>query len=141
MGDGIERLHEADCRGPQFDSPLVAFLVNHFVRRKMICCLVRASESATSMAETWDDWEREVTLWTDFFRSKASADTSTTTGQRVSAISTSLRRRPLNSKGGPCEDDWYGESVHSVASLWLCAERADRHRSETAEMLGPSMRH
>ena len=45
MGDGVERLHEVDCRGPHFDSTLVAFLVNHSVRRKMICCLVRASES------------------------------------------------------------------------------------------------
>ena len=26
--------------GPHFVSPLVAFLLNHFVRRKMICCLV-----------------------------------------------------------------------------------------------------
>ena len=28
-----------------FDSPLVAFLVNHSVHRKMVCYLVRASES------------------------------------------------------------------------------------------------
>ena len=45
MGDGVERLQELDCRGAHFDSPLVAFLVNHSVRRKMICCLLTASES------------------------------------------------------------------------------------------------
>ena len=45
VGDGVERLHEVDCRGPHFDSPLMAFLINHSVRRKMVCCLVRASES------------------------------------------------------------------------------------------------
>ena len=45
VGDRVERLREVDCCDPHFDSPLVAFLINHCVRRKMVCCLVRASES------------------------------------------------------------------------------------------------
>ena len=45
VGDGVESLHEVDCPCPHFDSPLVAFLVNHSERRKRICCLVKASET------------------------------------------------------------------------------------------------
>ena len=44
VSDGVERLHEVDCCSPHFDSPLVASLVNHLVRRLMVCCLVGASE-------------------------------------------------------------------------------------------------
>ena len=33
MCNGVERLHEVDCRCPHFDSSLVAFLVNLSVRR------------------------------------------------------------------------------------------------------------
>ena len=55
--DGVERLHEVDCRSPHCDSPLVAFLVNHSVRRKMTCCLVIASGSRLIfrlfLVETW----------------------------------------------------------------------------------------
>ena len=43
--NGVERLREVDCCCPHFDSPLVAFLLNHSARRKVVCCLVWASES------------------------------------------------------------------------------------------------
>ena len=39
------RLHEVHRRCPHFDSPLLAFLLQHSVRRKMIRCLVSFSES------------------------------------------------------------------------------------------------
>ena len=32
-------LREGDCHGPHFDSPFVAFLIHHSVRRKMVRCL------------------------------------------------------------------------------------------------------
>ena len=38
--DGVECLREVNCRSPHFDSPLVAFLLDHSVRRKMIRCVV-----------------------------------------------------------------------------------------------------
>ena len=44
VSDVVERLHEVDCCSPHFDSPLVTSLINHPVRRQMVCCLVRASE-------------------------------------------------------------------------------------------------
>ena len=39
--DGIERLHEINCRCPHFDSPLMALLFNQSVCCKVVCCLVR----------------------------------------------------------------------------------------------------
>ena len=45
VGDGVKRLHEVHHRGPHFDSPLLAFLFQHSVCRKMIRCLVSFSES------------------------------------------------------------------------------------------------
>ena len=36
----VECLREVDRRCPHFDSPLMAFLLNHSVRRKVVCCLV-----------------------------------------------------------------------------------------------------
>ena len=74
-------------------------------------------------ADTWDDWEREA-LWTDSFDTKTGANTWTTSGQNSQSSSTSVRRRPLSSKGGAREEHWCGGSVHSVATL--------------REMLGPS---
>ena len=38
--DGVECLREVDRRCPHFDSPLMAFLFNQFVRCKVIRCLV-----------------------------------------------------------------------------------------------------
>ena len=46
MGDEVERLREVNCRCPHFDSPLVKFLLNQSVRRKVVCCLVGFSEAA-----------------------------------------------------------------------------------------------
>ena len=45
VGDGVKRLHEVHRRGPHFDSPLLAFLFQHSVCRKMIRCLVSFSEA------------------------------------------------------------------------------------------------
>ena len=38
--DGVECLCEVDRCYPHFDTPLMAFLFNHSVRRKVVCCLV-----------------------------------------------------------------------------------------------------
>ena len=41
---GVERLHEVHCSNPHFDSPLMASLFNHSVRRQMIHRLMCTSE-------------------------------------------------------------------------------------------------
>ena len=42
--NGVERLHEVLRRNPHFDTPLMAFLFNHPVRRYVIWRLVRTPE-------------------------------------------------------------------------------------------------
>ena len=42
---GVGCLREIDCCCPHFDTPLVTLLLNHSVRRKVVSCLVWASES------------------------------------------------------------------------------------------------
>ena len=69
-------------------------------------------------------------------RSKTGADTWTTTAQKSVPSATCVRRRPLGSKGGAREEHWCGSAAHSVATLWLRAEGADGHRSETARNAG-----
>ena len=44
VGERLERLREVHRRCPHFDSPLLAFLFHHSVRRKMVRCLVGFSE-------------------------------------------------------------------------------------------------
>ena len=44
VGDGVKRLHEVICCNPHFESPLIASLFYHSVRRHMIHCLICASE-------------------------------------------------------------------------------------------------
>ena len=55
--NGVECLREVDSCCPHFDSPLVAFLLNHSVRRKVVCCLVWAFESSLvfrlNLVESW----------------------------------------------------------------------------------------
>ena len=55
--DGVESIREINCRCPHLDSPLMSFLLNHSVSRKMICCLVWASESSLIfsmfLVESW----------------------------------------------------------------------------------------
>ena len=87
-------------------------------------------------AETWDDWEREVTFWTDSFDTRQAPTLGITTGQKSQSSDTCVRRLPLGSKGGACEEHWCGHSSHSVATLWLRADGAERHRSETAGNVG-----
>ena len=71
-----------------------------------------------------------------FRRYKTGADTWTTTGQTSQSSDTSVRRRPLSSTDGACQEHWCGNSSHSVATLWPRADGADRHRSETAGNVG-----
>ena len=82
---------------------------------------------------TWDDWEREVELWTDSFRYTTGAKHVDLDRSEVSVISTSVRRRPLGSKGGVREEHWCGNSAHRVATpLFLCGSC----RPASREMVG-----
>ena len=84
------------------------------------------------MADTRDDWEREVALWTDSFDTKQA---TTLGGQKSQSSSTSVRRWPLSSKGGAREEYWCGDSASG-----LVRRVPTRIAAKLLEMLVSSMR-
>ena len=58
MSYGVKGFRDVNCRCPHFDSLLVAFLLNHSVRRKVVCYVVRFSEASLIfslfLVERWE---------------------------------------------------------------------------------------
>ena len=50
MGDGVERLHEVDCNGRHFDSPLVASLGYNLLYSTVVNSLYNESKEQTDRA-------------------------------------------------------------------------------------------
>ena len=106
---------------------------------------VHPSETATrweqpptwnEKAETWDDWGREVTLWTDSFGPRQAPTLGPRLVRKLSHLPQVLKSASLGSKGGALEKNPGMESLLTALRHSGLARKVDRHRSETAGNVG-----